>query len=256
MTEEIGGLHHVTAITGDARGNLEFYTRLLGMRLVKKTVNQDDVSAYHLFYADALGSPGTDVTFFDWPHAAPNRPGAGTIGPIALRVQDEGALGWWRERFESAGVPHSDIDTSQGRASLDVSDPEGQRLRLVADGGVPGGKPWDASPVPAEAQVKGLQGVTITEARPDLTRRFLELAGFDAPEIRHLPLVWRLSSAGDVFDALSRGGVRTAAVLRAQTPAALAAIRADIEREVAGYAQDDGFVVPMPAMLAAAVKSA
>ena len=87
-------------------------------------------------------------------------------------------------------------------------------------------------------------------------RRFLELAGFDAPEIRHLPLVWRLSSAGDVFDALSRGGVRTAAVLRAQTPAALAAIRADIEREIAGYAQDDGFVVPMPAVLAAAAKSA
>jgi glyoxalase family protein len=179
VTAEIGGLHHVTAITGDARGNLDFYTRLLGMRLVKKTVNQDDVSAYHLFYADALGSPGTDVTFFDWPHAALNRPGAGTIGPIALRVQDEAALAWWRERFESAGVPHREIDTSQGRPSLDFSDPEGQRLRLVADGGAPGGRPWDASPVPAEAQVKGLHGVTITEARPDLTRRFLEqLLGF------------------------------------------------------------------------------
>jgi glyoxalase family protein len=179
VTAEIGGLHHVTAITGDARGNLDFYTKLLGMRLVKKTVNQDDVSAYHLFYADALGSPGTDVTFFDWPYAAPDRPGAGTIGPIALRVQDEEALAWWRERFERGGVPHGEIDTSGGRGSLDFSDPEGQRLRLVADGGVPGGKPWDASPVPAAAQVKGLHGVALTEARPDLTRGFIEqLLGF------------------------------------------------------------------------------
>ena len=174
MTAGIQGLHHVTAITGDARGNLDFYTRLLGMRLVKKTVNQDDVSAYHLFYADAVGSPGTDVTFFDWPYAAPDRPGAGTISQIGLRVQDQKALDWWRDRFEQAGVPHGEIDTSQGRAGLDFSDPEGQRFRLVADGGVPGGRPWDASPVPAEAQVKGLHGVTITEARPDLTRRFLE----------------------------------------------------------------------------------
>src|SRR6266699_4558290 len=95
---------HLTAISAKPRENLAFYTGLLGMRLVKKTVNQDDVSAYHLFYADALGSPGTDVTFFDWPHAAPNRPGAGTISPIALRVRDEQALEWWRERFQSAGV--------------------------------------------------------------------------------------------------------------------------------------------------------
>jgi glyoxalase family protein len=174
VTADIRGLHHVTAITGDARGNLDFYRRVLGMRLVKKTVNQDDVSAYHLFYADAAGSPGTDVTFFDWPYTAANRPGAGTIGPIALRVQDEKVLVWWGERFEQAGVPHGEIDTSHGRASMDFSDPEGQRLRLVADGGAPGGRPWDASPVPAEAQVKGLHGVTITEARPDLTRRFLE----------------------------------------------------------------------------------
>jgi glyoxalase family protein len=174
VTAKLGGLHHVTAITGDARGNLDFYTRVLGMRLVKKTVNQDDVSAYHLFYADALGSPGTDVTFFDWPHAAPNRPGAGTIAPIALRVRDEQALEWWRERFESAGVSHGEIDGSRGRPRLEFEDPEGQHLALVVDGGLAGGHPWDASPVPQEAQVRGLHGVTITEASADPTRRFLE----------------------------------------------------------------------------------
>jgi glyoxalase family protein len=179
VTAKLGGLHHVTAITGEARGNLDFYTRLLGMRLVKKTVNQDDVSAYHLFYADAVGSPGTDVTFFDWPQAARNRPGAGTIGPIALRVADEQALEWWRQRFQGAGVRHGEIDSSWGAPRLEFQDPEGQRFALVVDGRLAGGRPWDASPVPQEAQVKGLYGVTITEASAEPTRRFLEdLLGF------------------------------------------------------------------------------
>ena len=166
----MGGLHHVTAITGDARGNLDFYTRVLGMRLVKKTVNQDDVSAYHLFYADGVGSPGTDVTFFDWPHAAVNRPGAGTIGPIALRVGDRRALEWWHETFDRLGVQHGGIEAG---SRLPFSDPEGQRFELVDDGGLRGGQAWDQSPVPIWAQVKGLHGVTLTEARLEPTRRFL-----------------------------------------------------------------------------------
>jgi glyoxalase family protein len=170
----VPGLHHVTAITGDARGNLDFYTRVLGMRLVKKTVNQDDVSAYHLFYADAVGSPGTDLTFFDWPHSPANRPGAGTIGPVALRVADERALGWWFEAFEAAGVPHGQVETTHGRPRLAFTDAEGQRLELVSDDGAPGGRPWPSSDVPAWAQIKGLHGVSITEAELDPTRAFLE----------------------------------------------------------------------------------
>src|ERR1700716_2008725 len=99
MSLPLLGIHHVTAVTARASDNLRFYTRALGMRLVKKTVNQDDVSAYHLFYADAKGSPGTDVTFFDWPYAVANQPGVPEIAPITLRVA-EGALDWWRSRFD------------------------------------------------------------------------------------------------------------------------------------------------------------
>src|SRR5215470_3735476 len=86
MDIEIPGIHHVTAISGDASGNVRFYTQALGLRMVKKTVNQDDLKAYHLFYGDETGSPGTEVTFFDWPHNPPRIPGAGTIAPVALRV--------------------------------------------------------------------------------------------------------------------------------------------------------------------------
>ena len=186
--ENISGLHHVTAITGDARRNLDFYTRVLGMRLVKKTVNQDDVSAYHLFYADAKGSPGTDVTFFDWPQAQPNRPGAGAIAPIALRVAGEAALGYWRDRFDAEGVVHGAIGERNGRPLLAFEDPEGQRLELVGDGGAPGGVAWDGSGVPAEHQVKGLQGVTLTSYRPQQTADLLTGGmGFRATGRRELP---------------------------------------------------------------------
>src|SRR5579859_6649796 len=164
--ENIGGLHHVTAITGDAPGNLDFYTRVLGMRLVKKTVNQDDVSAYHLFYADAKGSPGTDVTFFDWPQTPPQRPGAGSIAPIALRVAGSAALDYWLARFDAEGVQHGAVAERNGRPVLSFLDPEGQRLELVGDGGAPGGAAWAASQVPAEHQVKGLHGVTLTSLDP------------------------------------------------------------------------------------------
>jgi glyoxalase family protein len=182
------GLHHVTAITGDAPGNVAFYTRTLGMRLVKKTVNQDDVSAYHLFYADSKGSPGTDLTFFDWPNTPPNRPGAGSIAPVALRVADAASLAWWLARFDAEGVSHGEVAERNGRAYLTFTDPEGQQLELVADGGAPGGVPWAASPVPAEHQVKGLHGVTLTSLRTQATVDVLVGAmGFRAAGEGELP---------------------------------------------------------------------
>jgi glyoxalase family protein len=163
---ELGGLHHLTAVTTDAGQNVDFYTRVLGMRLVKKTVNQDDVSAYHLFYADALGSPGTDVTFFDWPHlkAAANRPGGGEVSNTALRVPDRTALEWWADRLEASGVPHGGIQEVAGRLHLDLVDPEGQRLRLSEDRGegTDAGKPWDEGEVPAEFGIRGLASVDLT----------------------------------------------------------------------------------------------
>jgi glyoxalase family protein len=177
--ETLGGLHHVTAITGDAGGNVAFYTTVLGMRLVKKTVNQDDVSAYHLFYADTKGSPGTDLTFFDWPQTPPNQPGVPSIGPTALRVGSDGALEWWASRFDELEVQHAEPTHDGDRASMSFTDPEGQRLELVVDGGAPGGLAWPASPVPPEFQVRGLFGVTLVSAQPQATTDFLaEVLGF------------------------------------------------------------------------------
>ena len=113
----LSGLHHVSAVTGRAVENVEFYTQVLGMRLVKKTVNQDDVSMYHLFYGDEVGHAGTEVTFFDWPHAGPNVHGTGNITAIALRVASREALDWWVERFDRLGVPHEGVVERGGRAA-------------------------------------------------------------------------------------------------------------------------------------------
>src|SRR5688572_32141824 len=134
---ELGGLHHMTAVTTNASENVAFYTDVLGLRLVKKTVNQDDVSACHLFYGDELGNPGTEITFFDWPHlrVAPNHPGAGEVSTTELRVPDRAALEWWAARFKDLGVDNSGIEESEDRTYLDFTDPEGQRLRLPADEG-------------------------------------------------------------------------------------------------------------------------
>ena len=98
---ELGGLHHVTAVTSNAPGNVDFYTNVLGLRMVKKTVNQDDVSAYHLFYGDEKGNAGTEMTFFDWASIGQHVPGAGMISATALRVPDREALEWWVQRFDT-----------------------------------------------------------------------------------------------------------------------------------------------------------
>lgn len=164
---ELGGLHHVTAVTSNASLNVAFYTEILGLRLVKKTVNQDDVSAYHLFYADELGQAGTDMTFFDWEMAGPHQPGSGTTAATTFRVPGREALEWWVERFDTYGVPHGEIEDRGGRAVLRFTDPEGQQLELLDDTprgdgpGVAPGKPWDKSPVPVDKAIRGLASVTL-----------------------------------------------------------------------------------------------
>jgi glyoxalase family protein len=156
------GIHHLTAISARIRDNYRFYTRVMGMRLVKRSVNQDDVSAYHLFYADAVGSPGTDVTFFDWP-VPPERRGTHSIIRTMLRVNGRTTLSWWREHLAGSGVEVGEPVTRDGRLTLDFEDPEGQRLSLVDDGGG-GADPviWEASPVPAEHQVRGLGPIVLS----------------------------------------------------------------------------------------------
>jgi glyoxalase family protein len=164
---ELGGLHHVTAVTADASGNVAFYTDALGLRLVKKTVNQDDVSAYHLFYGDEVGRPGTEMTFFDWPFAGPHAPAAGMISATAFRVPGREAVEWWEKRFDERGVAHGEIREREGRAVLPFTDPEGQSLELVDDTAngkeqsVPPGIPWEKSPVDADRGIRGLEGVTL-----------------------------------------------------------------------------------------------
>jgi glyoxalase family protein len=155
------GIHHLTAVTAKASDNHRFYTEALGMRLVKKTVNQDDVSAYHLFYADAVAAPGTDLTFFDWP-VGPERRGTSSIVRTSLRVAGTGTLAWWGERLASLGVTQEAIRERDGRPTLDFEDSEGQRLSLVDDGGDGPAHPWSRSPVPAERQIRGLGPITIS----------------------------------------------------------------------------------------------
>ena len=124
---QLTGIHHLTAISADAPGNKRFYTGTMGMRMVKKTVNQDDTSAYHLFYADALARPGTDLTFFDWP-APPEQRGTHSIARTGLRVAGPESFTWWKERLNEAGVKTGEIAERDGRLTLDFEDPEGQRL--------------------------------------------------------------------------------------------------------------------------------
>lgn len=158
---QLAGIHHLTAVTADASRNHAFYTRTLGMRLVKKTVNQDDVSAYHLFYADGEANPGTDLTFFDWP-VPPERRGTRSIVRTGLRIANAGSLEWWRARFQQAGVTQQPIVERDGRATLDFEDFEGQRLSLIVDGGKGPGVAWEKSPVPPEHQIRGLGPITLS----------------------------------------------------------------------------------------------
>lgn len=178
----IKGIHHVSSITADAERNFQFYTETLGMRLVKKTVNQDDTSVYHLFYGDARGNPGTELTFFELPMAARNHDGVNSISSLSLRVANDQALQYWKERFDQYNVEHEEIKERAGRATLAFKDFEGQRLVLVSDEhnkGVAGGKPWDKSPVPVEYGILGLGPVQLTVANADLTVDVLKnLLGF------------------------------------------------------------------------------
>jgi len=161
------GFHHLTAVTATASQNLGFYTKVLGLRLVKKTVNQDDVSAYHFFYADGKASPGTDITFFDWP-AMPEKRGTRSVVQTGLRVASQDSLKWWKARFAEMGVRHEEVVERDGRWVLDFTDPEGQRLSLVDDGGLGEAHPWERSLVPSWHQIRGLGPIrmSIPELKP------------------------------------------------------------------------------------------
>ena len=164
---QLTGIHHLTAISAHAKGNLAFYTGVLGMRLVKKTVNQDDVSAYHLFYADGKANPGTDLTFFDWPAAREHR-GTRSVSRTGLAGQRRKGAWLLAGPLLKLGVHTGKVTEVDGRLTLPFEDPEGQRLVLVDDGGKGDAHPWEKSPVTAEHQIRGLGPIVLNV--PDLAR--------------------------------------------------------------------------------------
>ena len=187
---KLEGIHHITAITGDAARNLDFYTRVIGLRLVKKTVNQDDPTVYHLFYADEHGSPGADLTFFEYPGAAPGRAGAGMVHRVVSRVGSAEALDFWAERLAGEGV-----ETERVEDRLRFADPEGLAHELIVDPTEDAALAADHPDIPAEHALQGFDSVRAYSADPEASRALLE----DALEFQ---------AAGDIWEARGseRGG--------------------------------------------------
>jgi glyoxalase family protein len=156
----MSGIHHVTAIAGDASRNLDFYTRILGLRLIKKTVNYDDPGTYHLYFGDEVGHPGTILTFFPWAHAPRGRNGVGLTQQTMFRVP-ESAIGYWAHRFVEKGVVHEAIEKRFGQSVLSFTDPDGMSLALVGVAGSETEAAWQGDDVPVEHALRGFRGVRL-----------------------------------------------------------------------------------------------
>jgi glyoxalase family protein len=192
----LDGIHHISCITGDAAGNVDFYTRVLGLRMVAKTVNQDDPTVYHLFYADEVGSPGSDITFFEYPFAAPGRPGAGMVHRITFRVDSDAALDFWRERLGAEGIA-----TERDGSRLRFEDPEGLGLELAVPEAAD--RPLIAAhpEIPPEFALRGFDGVRAYGGRLTATRRVLdEVMGATAVGEREWQLTGSSRTGSITFD--------------------------------------------------------
>lgn len=171
------GIHHVTAITSNAEKNYEFFTYVLGMRLVKKTVNQDDIQTYHLFFADDTGSPGTDMTFFDFPGIPKGVHGTNEISKTSFRVPSDVALDYWAERFDRLEVKHEGMKEQFGKKTLSFVDFDDQQYQLISDEnneGVAAGTPWQNGPVPLEYAITGLGPIFVRIANIDYFKEMME----------------------------------------------------------------------------------
>ncbi|WP_251343955.1 ring-cleaving dioxygenase [Haloplanus halophilus] len=177
MPEAIPGLHHVTAVGSDPVRNAAFYTETLGLRLVKRSVNQDDVSVYHLFYGDHGGSPGTSMTFFPYPDAAPGQVGTGQASAVAFLIPGD-SVDYWVDRLAAEGVDADDPVERFGDVVIPFRDPDGLPLELVARADAPAGDPPEG-PVPAEHAVRGFFGVTLSLSDAERTATLLEAMGFE-----------------------------------------------------------------------------
>jgi len=171
---ELLGIHHVTAIAGDPQENVDFYAGVLGMRLVKRSVNQDDPATFHLFYADAVGTPGTDLTFFPWAGGRRGRRGAGQTVSVGLGIP-AAAIPYWQRRLEAAGIPYGASTKRFDEEVLAFNDPHGLSLELVAAPGIEH-RPWVAweeGPVTPQFAIRGIHGITLQEAGSDPTQTFV-----------------------------------------------------------------------------------
>ena len=174
---ELKGMHHVTAITSSAEKNYEFFTYVLGMRLVKKTVNQDDIQTYHLFFADDKGSAGTDMTFFDFPGIPKGVHGTNEISKTSFRVPSDAALEYWVKRFDRLAVKHTGIKEQFGKKTLSFVDFDDQQYQLISDEfnkGIESGTPWQKGPIPLEYAITGLGPVFVRIANFDYFKEMLE----------------------------------------------------------------------------------
>ncbi|WP_209121344.1 ring-cleaving dioxygenase [Alkalihalobacillus sp. BA299] len=174
---ELKGLHHVTAITSSVEKNYEFFTYVLGMRLVKKTVNQDDIQTYHLFFADDKGSPGTDMTFFDFPGIPKGVHGTNEISKTSFRVPTDAAIEYWVNRFNRLEVKHFGIKEQFGKKTLSFVDFDDQQYQLISDEGNEGvapGTPWQKGPIPLEYAITGLGPLFVRVANFDFFKEMLE----------------------------------------------------------------------------------
>jgi len=170
---QIAGIHHVTALASDPQANADFYTGVLGLRLVKKTVNYDDPGTYHLYYGDELGRPGTLLTFFPWPHARRGQLGAGQAAATSFSVP-EGSFAYWSERLRRSGIAHDEPRRrGEDEELLRLLDPDGLELELVAHAGSAAGAPWEGGPVAAEHAIRGFFAVSIVEWNADRTADML-----------------------------------------------------------------------------------
>ena len=199
-TSTLPGLHHVTAITGDVRANVAFYTGTLGLRMVKVTVNYDDPTSYHLYYGDRLGTPGTLLTFFGWPHAPRVRGGTGQTSATAYAV-DPASVGFWRERLGAAGVTVAE-STRFGEPVLRFADPDGMTVEIIGAAESDPAKAWTDGDVPAQHALRGFHSVTVLEANRTATEALLtEHLGFE-----------RVAAEGDRTRFRAAGGTSAAFV--------------------------------------------
>jgi len=205
------GIHHITAVSGEIDPTLDFYGRVLGLRLVKRTVNYDDPGTHHLYFGDEVGRPGTILTFFPWPGGSRGRQGTGQAAVTAFLVP-EPSLGFWVERLVSAGVPHEGPTRRFDEQVLSFADPDGMLLELVARADAPL-HAWDGGPVPAGHAIRGFQGVTLWVNGDPATQAVLTgPLGFRvAAEADGLTRLIGSAPVGNVVDLRQVGGSRRAA---------------------------------------------